>query len=64
MPNKTIKIRDFIIGDKAPVFMVAEIGINHNSSMDIAKSLLDAVVACGQWNLCHRRRPDSMMNIE
>ena len=52
MPNKTIKIRDFIIGDKAPLFMVAEIGINHDSSMDIAKRLLDAVVACGQWNLC------------
>jgi N-acetylneuraminate synthase len=34
------------IGDGQPAYIIAEIGINHNGSMDIAKKLIDAAVEC------------------
>lgn len=44
MLRKSIKIGNRIIGDDYPCFVVAEIGINHNGSLDIAKKLIDAAV--------------------
>ena len=40
-------------------FLIAEIGINHNGSIEIAKKLIDAVHACG-WNCAkfQKRNPD------
>jgi len=35
------------IGAGAPVFVIAEIGINHNGSLDIAKRLIDGAVLAG-----------------
>ncbi len=35
------------IGPGQPVFIIAEIGINHNGSVEIAKQLIDAAVAAG-----------------
>ncbi len=35
------------IGDEQPVFVVAEIGQNHNGSLDIAKQLIDVAAQCG-----------------
>jgi N-acetylneuraminate synthase len=35
------------IGHGEPVFITAEIGINHNGSLDIAKKLIDAAVVAG-----------------
>jgi N-acetylneuraminate synthase len=35
------------VGDGFPIFIVAEIGINHNGSLEIAKSLIDAAVRAG-----------------
>jgi N-acetylneuraminate synthase len=40
-----IKIGDSWIGAGNPCYVVAEIGINHNGSIDIAKKLIDAAVA-------------------
>lgn len=42
---KTIKIDDRLIGENQPIYMIAEIGLNHNGDMQIAKKLLDAVFA-------------------
>lgn len=36
-----------VIGDGFPTYVIAEIGINHNGSMDIAKKLIDAAVKAG-----------------
>jgi N-acetylneuraminate synthase len=41
-----IAINEYIIGEGYPVFMIAEIGINHNGSLAIAKKLIDASFAC------------------
>jgi len=46
---KTIKIGNNTIGDGYPVYFTAEIGINHNGDMQIAKRLLDATFVAG-WN--------------
>ena len=39
--NKTINIAGRLIGNDQPTYIVAEIGINHNGSADIAKQLID-----------------------
>jgi N-acetylneuraminate synthase len=46
MPRE-IRIGDRAIGDGHPVFVVAEIGINHNGDLAIAKRLIDAAVHAG-----------------
>lgn len=35
------------IGSEEPTFIIAEIGINHNGDMNIAKKLIDEAVKCG-----------------
>jgi N-acetylneuraminate synthase len=40
-----ITIRNKTIGKGKPVFIIAEIGINHNGSLDIAKKLIDVAKA-------------------
>src|SRR5512135_3510149 len=37
----TVRIGDDIIGDGQPCYIIAEIGINHNGDIDIAKRLID-----------------------
>lgn len=46
MANKTINVGEYEIGYGKKVFMIAEIGINHNGSIEIAKKLIDASYAC------------------
>jgi N-acetylneuraminate synthase len=59
MANKTIKINHLDVGEDNPVFMIAEIGINHNGNMEIAKKLIDATFACN-WHCVkfQKRTPD------
>jgi len=42
-----VQIGEHRIGDHEPVFMISEVGINHNSDLQIAKRLIDASFACG-----------------
>ena len=42
---KMIKIDNRLVGDGQPVYMIAEIGLNHNGDIQIAKKLIDAVFA-------------------
>ncbi len=44
---REVKIGDRMVGDGHPTYIVAEIGINHNGSVDIAKLLIDAAVKAG-----------------
>jgi N-acetylneuraminate synthase len=45
--NREIKIGKRLVGDGHPVYIVAEIGINHNGSVEIAKQLIDAAKHAG-----------------
>lgn len=47
MAGASVKIGSKTIGDGFPCFVVAEIGINHNGSMEIAKNLIDVAAASG-----------------
>ena len=42
--KKTVNISNALIGDDNPVFIIAEIGINHNGDLELAKKLID--IAC------------------
>ncbi len=59
MANDTIRLNDCFIGTGHPVFMIAEIGINHNGDIGIAKKLIDASFACN-WHCAkfQKRTPD------
>lgn len=44
---KAVKIGDRWVGDGHPTYVVAEIGINHNGDIEIAKRLMDAAKHAG-----------------
>ena len=46
MPRE-IRIGDRMVGDGYPAYVIAEIGINHNGDLDIAKQMIDAAVHAG-----------------
>lgn len=45
--KKTIQIGNRLVGEGQPTLVIAEIGINHNGSMDLAKRLIDVAVEAG-----------------
>lgn len=42
-----VKIGGILVGDNHPCYIVAEIGINHNGNVELAKKLIDAAVSAG-----------------
>lgn len=59
MANKEIKLGDKIINAQSRPYLIAEIGINHNGDMQIAKKLIDAANATA-WDAVkfQKRCPD------
>jgi N-acetylneuraminate synthase len=45
--NKTVKIGNTLAGDDQPCYIIAEIGINHNGDMNLAKRLIAVASAAG-----------------
>ena len=45
--TKNVVIGDKIIGENFPCFIIAEIGINHNGSIELAKKMIDIAVTTG-----------------
>ena len=43
----TVSIGGKLVGDDQPCFIIAEIGINHNGNVDLAKRLISVAVAAG-----------------
>ncbi len=46
-PIRKIRVGDIFIGDGEPVFVIAEIGINHNGSLKVAKKMIDGALFAG-----------------
>ena len=44
---KSFKIGTANIGNKYRSFIIAEIGVNHNGKISIAKKMIDAAIKCG-----------------
>lgn len=44
---RTLKIAEQSVGDGYPVFIIAEVGLNHNGEIDIAKKLIDVAAVAG-----------------
>jgi len=67
---RSIKVGKINIGDGHPVFIVAEIGINHNGSLEIAKKLIESAKAAGCDAVKFQKRtpelcvPKDQWNIE
>jgi N-acetylneuraminate synthase len=45
--TRLVRIGDRLVGDGQPAFIVAEIGINHNGDLEIAKKMIEAAVHSG-----------------
>ena len=46
MNHNLVKIGNRQVGVGQPAYIVAEIGINHNGSLDTARKLIDVAVDC------------------
>src|SRR5881396_1013648 len=44
---RTVKIGNQLVGDGQPCYVIAEIGINHNGDINVAKKLISVAVAAG-----------------
>jgi N-acetylneuraminate synthase len=56
---RKVRIGDRIVGDNHPAYIVAEIGINHNGDVSIAKDLIDsAAKACCDAVKFQKRTPE------
>jgi len=47
MSKKLVKIGNKMVGENESIYIIAEIGINHNGSLEVAKQLIDAAKECG-----------------
>lgn len=45
--SKAFKLGTRTVGENSPCFIIAELGINHNADLSIAKKLIDAAAAAG-----------------
>jgi N-acetylneuraminate synthase len=45
--NNIVKLGERLVGEGQPVYVIAEIGLNHNGDMGIAKKLIDAATLAG-----------------
>ena len=54
-----IKLGNYLVNEQSEPYLIAEIGINHNGDLQIAKKLIDAANAC-RWHCVkfHKREPD------
>jgi N-acetylneuraminate synthase len=44
---REVKIGNKLVGDGHPAYLIAEIGINHNGDIEIAKAMIDAAIRAG-----------------
>ena len=68
--KRTVQIGDRRVGDGEPVYIIAEIGINHNGNLNMAKKLIDGAVFAGCDAVKFQKRtpeicvPQDQWNIE
>jgi N-acetylneuraminate synthase len=45
--KREVRLGDRLVGDGQPAYLIAEVGINHNGDVEIAKAIIDAAVHAG-----------------
>ncbi len=56
---QSVRIGEYSIGDDQPVYVIGEIGLNHNGDVEIAKKLIDVAAEAGaQAVKFQKRTPD------
>lgn len=66
----TIRVGDRLVGPGEPTYVIGEIGINHNGSLDVARQLIEGAVAAGADAVKFQKRtpelcvPVDQWNIE
>ena len=58
--SKEVPIGDRMVGDGNPTYIIAEIGINHNGSIEVAKQLIDVAVRAGSDAVKFQKRTPEM----
>jgi len=62
---REIKLGNRTVGDGHPTYIIAEIGINHNGDLDIAKQIIDAAVHAGAHAVkLQKRTPEVCTPLE
>ena len=70
MKTGYVRIGNHLVGDGQRVFVIAELGINHNGSLEIAKRMIDGAVLAGCDAVKFQKRtpeacvPKDQWNIE
>ncbi|MFI6813685.1 N-acetylneuraminate synthase family protein [Nonomuraea sp. NPDC050328] len=60
-----VAIGDVLVGEGQPVYVIAEIGINHNGDVEIAKQLIDVAAEAGcQAVKFQKRTPEICVPVE
>ena len=62
--NNKFKIASRVVGDNEPPLIIAELGINHNGSLDKAISIAEAAIEAGAEVIKHQTHvvDDEMIN--
>ncbi|MEV4062301.1 N-acetylneuraminate synthase family protein [Nonomuraea dietziae] len=62
---KPVAIGDVLVGDGQPVYVIGEIGINHNGDLDLARRLIDVAADAGcQAVKFQKRTPEICVPLE
>ena len=68
--RQKVKVGESLVGENCPVYIIAEIGINHNGSVELAKKMIDGAVFAGANAVKFQKRtpevcvPQDQWNIE
>ena len=61
----TIRVGERFVGPGEPVYVIGEIGINHNGSLDVARELIDGAAAAGADAVKFQKRtPELCVPVE
>lgn len=64
MSADSVVIGDNVISDNSPVYVIAEIGLNHNGDVEIAKKLIDVAAAAGAQAVKFQKRTPEIATPE
>ena len=62
--TEAVTIGPNVVGDGQPVYVIAEIGLNHNGSVDIAKQLIDVSAEAGAQAVKFQKRTPEIATPE